>query len=189
MEAPATRVEPLIEAIIDELQGVNVPYAFYGHSFGAGLALEVAHALAERDQTLPTKLILSGRMPPHVGYSPLLGAMDDHQLWQHVCSESPLPLPPDASCSFARHVLGKLKADLVLNGQLTYRFIRPLPVPLYILNGRDDPLLEPQRLDEWQRYTSARFHSQCVPGGHFFFSSDFQRLYSPLLTTLDEQGS
>jgi surfactin synthase thioesterase subunit len=188
-EASATQIALLIGAIVDELRGVSVPYAFYGHSFGAGLALDVAHALAERDRPLPTQLILSGRMPPHAGYSPLLGAMDDHQLWQHVCSESPLPLPTDASCSFARHALGKLKADLALNAQLTYHFIRPLPVPLHILNGQDDPLLDPQRLDEWQRYTSAGFHSECVPGGHFFFSSDFQRLYSPLLTALNEQGS
>lgn len=180
LEAPVTRVAPLIAAILDELQGVSVPYPFYGRSFGAGLALDVAHALAERDQALPTQLILSGRMPPHTGYSPLLGAMDDHQLWQHVCSESPLPLPTDASCSFARHALGKLKADLALNALLTNRFIRPLPVSLHILSGRDDPSLEPQRLDEWQRYTSAGFHGECVPGGHFFFNRDLQRLYSSL---------
>ncbi|AVB17591.1 thioesterase [Pseudomonas syringae pv. tomato] len=189
MEAPVTRVAHVIEAILDALQSVGMPYAFYGHSFGAGLALDVTHALVERDRPLPTNLVLSGRMPPHTGYSPLLGAMDDNQLWQHVCSESLLPLPTDASCSFARHALGKLKADLALNAQLTYRFIRPLPVPLYVLNGQDDPLLELHRLDEWQRYTSKSFHSEYVPGGHFFFNINFQLLYLPLLTALDEQGS
>jgi surfactin synthase thioesterase subunit len=188
-EPLAASVKDLIEAIVDDLQGLTLPFAFYGHSFGAGLALEVAHSLAERGHPLPTRLILSGRMPPHTGYSPLLGAMNDDQLWQHICAQSPLPLPHDAACSFARATLAKLKADLALNAQLAYRFIRPLPVPLFALNGLEDPLIDTHRLDEWRAYTSVAFHSQCVPGGHFFFNNDFSLFYSILLTALSEQGS
>ncbi|QIH11023.1 MULTISPECIES: alpha/beta fold hydrolase [unclassified Pseudomonas] len=188
-EPAATCIHGLIDAIVEALQAFTRPLAFYGHSFGAGLALDVAHALVERGCQPPTRLVLSGRMPPHTGYSPLLGAMDDEQLWQHVCAESALPLPRDASCGFARQALVKLKADLVLNAQLTYRFIRPLPIPLYTLNGLDDPLIDTHRLDEWQRYSSIRYQGQCLPGGHFFFEKDFQRFYATLLTTLTEQDS
>ena len=187
-EAPALSVEQMINAIVTELQELTLPFAFYGHSFGAGLALDVAHTLATRGHPLPTQLVLSGRMPPHTGYSPLLGAMDDEQLWQHVCAQSLLPLPPDADCSFARATLNKLKADLALNAQLTYRFLQPLPMPLLILNGLDDPLIDTHRLDEWHPYSSVAFHSQCMPGGHFFFKSDFPRFYLTLLTHLSEQG-
>ena len=187
-EPPVANVHELIEAIVDALQALTLPFAFYGHSFGAGLALDVAHTLATRGHPLPTQLVLSGRMPPHTGYSPLLGAMDDEQLWQHVCAQSLLPLPPDADCSFARATLNKLKADLALNAQLTYRFLQPLPMPLLILNGLDDPLIDTHRLDEWHPYSSVAFHSQCLPGGHFFFKSDFPRFYLTLLTHLIEQG-
>lgn len=115
--------------------------------------------------------------------------MNDEQLWQHVCSQSPLPLPTDATCSFARTTVDKLKADLALNEQLTYRFIRPLPVPLLTLNGLDDPLIDTFRLNEWRAYTSVDFQGQCMPGGHFFFKRDFPRFYSILLTLFSEQGS
>ena len=188
-EAPALSVEQMINAIVTELQALTLPFAFYGHSFGAGLALDIAHALAERGHPLPTHLLLSGRMPPHTGYSSLLGAMNDQQLWAHIRAQSTLPLPPDPACSFARTAVKKLKADLALNQQLTYRFLRPLPVPLHTLNGYDDPLIAPHRLDEWGCYTSATFQSQCVPGGHFFFEDDFPRFYSFFLTALSEQGS
>lgn len=85
--------------------------------------------------------------------------------------------------------MDKLKADLALNEQLTYRFIRPLPVPLLTLNGLDDPLIDTFRLNEWRAYTSVGFQSQCMPGGHFFFKRDFPRFYSILLTLFSEQGS
>jgi len=187
-EPLAESVKDLIEAVIDNLQALELPYAFYGHSFGAGLALEVAHGLAERGLRLPTRLVLSGRMPPHTGYSPLLGAMSDDQLWQHICAQSPLPLPHDATCSFARATLTKLKADLALNAQLAYSLMQPLPVPLFVINGREDPLIDTDRLHEWRAYTSADFQSQCVPGGHFFFDTDFSLFYSILSTFLTEQG-
>lgn len=188
-EPQATSIKTVIAAIVDELQRLTRPFLFYGHSFGAGLALDVAHALAASGQALPSKLVLSGRMPPHTGYSPLLNTMSDSELWHYVCSESPIALPMETASSFARHTLAKLKSDLALNGQLSYRFTQTLPVPLHTINGLNDPLVETERLGEWSRYTNSHFQSHCLPGGHFFFKHDFQRFYSTLLSAVNEQGN
>nr|AAC46033.1 thioesterase [Pseudomonas syringae] len=186
MEGPVSGSRMLSEAILDALQSVGMPYAFYGHSFGAGLALDVTHALVDATRAADD-LVLSDA--PHTGYS---------RYWvrwtQPIVAESMLrePLATANGClvQFRQACAGQAQSrpSASMHNSLI-ALSGPLPVPLYVLNGQDDPLLELHCLDEWQRYTSKSFHSEYVPGGHFFFNINFQLLYLPLLTALDEQGS
>lgn len=171
-EPAPTAIGTIVEAVVEELRHFDRPFLFYGHSLGAGLALEVAHVLDRLGRATPDQLILSGRMPPHVKYSSLLIEMSDDELWEYIRAESLLDLPSDSSSPFARMALKLLQGDLDLNAQLTYQFIKPLPIPLDVINGIDDPLIDTARVDEWARYTSVRFRSHLLPGGHFYFRSD-----------------
>lgn len=49
--------------------------------------------------------------------------------------------------------------------------VRLLPVPVHLVVGRADPLLEEEDIGDWAR-TSDRFSHETVPGGHFHWSAD-----------------
>jgi coronamic acid synthetase CmaT thioesterase component len=87
----------------------------------------------------------------------------------YPCRQTPIAVS-------ARATLNKLKADLALNAQLTYRFLQPLPMPLLTLNGLDDPLIDTHRLDEWHPYSSVAFHSQYRLAGTFFLQKRLSAL-------------
>ncbi|BAI73716.1 CmaT protein (plasmid) [Azospirillum sp. B510] len=170
-EPAPTTVGEIVEATIADLLRLDRPCVFYGHSFGAGLALDIAHVLESRGHALPERLILSGRMPPHRKYSSLLINLSDGELWDYIREQSVIDLPPDYTSPFATMAIERVRADLDLNAQLTYASMKALPVPIDIINGRDDPLIEVAALDEWKGYSSSAFSNNVLPGGHFFFRS------------------
>jgi medium-chain acyl-[acyl-carrier-protein] hydrolase len=59
----ADLAEPIATAIMEEV-GVDVPFIFYGHSFGGLLSWLVITLLRERDFRLPQLLIVGGKEAP-----------------------------------------------------------------------------------------------------------------------------
>lgn len=66
-EAPVSEMSALINALIEHLQPeFNLPFAFFGHSFGALIAYELAITLRERQLPQPMHLFVSAFPDPRI---------------------------------------------------------------------------------------------------------------------------
>jgi hypothetical protein len=57
--------------------------------------------------------------------------------------------------------------------------ITPLPVPIHVLGGSDDPIVSEADLWQWRARTSAEFSVRTLRGGHFYLA-DKPRLFEIL---------
>ncbi|QYC44244.1 Linear gramicidin dehydrogenase LgrE [Nonomuraea coxensis DSM 45129] len=175
--------EPAAEdllALAADLAGtlaLDLPFGLFGHSFGALLAFEVAHALRRSGRATPDRLWLSSFPSPDV----------------------PRPEPevrhlPDADLLRTLHVRhGGIPGEVLDNPELlavvatyvradyaameTYRFRHdrdPLPCAVDVLAGADEHDLH-DRLPGWSRHTTGRFSSRLLPGGHFYLRQPANR--------------
>jgi surfactin synthase thioesterase subunit/glycosyltransferase involved in cell wall biosynthesis len=151
-EPPITEMERLIaeleRAILPFLTG---PYAFFGHSMGAGVAFELTRALRRSGAPLPRLLILSGARAPH-----LRGDVEMTDL---------LETTPEA-----------LRADVQLFTLHRYASESPLACPIAAYGGVSDPNVRPEHLEGWRDYTTANFKRREFPGGHFYLQTSLDEV-------------
>jgi surfactin synthase thioesterase subunit len=149
-------------------------YVFFGHSFGALLAFEVARAFHVQNQSLPTCLFLSAHRAAHLR-SHHRGERQRHSLahehfvdmvreWGFVSDEV---LENEDVLKF---ILPPLRSDLRLDELYKFEPGDPLPVHCFVSGGETDHSVSRDELKAWSvlfcsRY---RFEAKLYPGGHFY---------------------
>jgi surfactin synthase thioesterase subunit len=171
-EAPARRLEPLLEPLYQALLPLaDRPYAFFGHSMGTILAFELAARFAARHWRAPTVLIVSGRRAPHLparrrGYAHL----PDAAFVEAVASLNGIP---DAVLG-QRELLGLLLPTLRADFELveSYRPVGavPLAVPITAMLATQDPEVTIDEALEWASWTAAGFTLREFEGDHFYLA-------------------
>jgi surfactin synthase thioesterase subunit/glycosyltransferase involved in cell wall biosynthesis len=149
-------VNELERSILPFLTG---PFAFFGHSMGAGVAFELARALRRSGSPLPRILILSGARAPH-----LRGEVE----------------PPDDSGP----IPDALRSDVRLFSLHRYASEPPLACPIVAYGGASDPNVRPEHLEGWRDYTTASFRRREFPGGHFYLQTSVDRVLAALAEDL-----
>lgn len=143
--------------------------AIFGHSLGAVTGFELARWM-HGHAAPPVHLFLSARAwagLPRDALTPIWQADDDAMLAAMDRRFGSL----DTSLSHPEiraAVLPALRADLQLLDSYRYAAAPPLPCPLTVLAGRDDPSTSPASLSGWQQETTAAFDTVLFDGGHFF---------------------
>jgi medium-chain acyl-[acyl-carrier-protein] hydrolase len=156
--APAGRAGPVPDLLqlVNELERaiqplIGGPYAFFGHSMGAGVAFELARALRRSGSRMPQVLILSAARAPH-----LRGEV------------------PEGSAQVSE----ALDQDVRMFSLHRYASEPPLPCPIAAYGGASDPNVRPEHLEGWRDYTTASFLRREFPGGHFYLQSSVDLLLS-----------
>ncbi len=137
----------LARSIAQELRTVlnpNLEVYFLGHSMGAALAYETA-------------LLWKGPLSGFVAGS---------------CRAPQLRLNLPAVSQAALGGLSPLEADLALFNSYRPGAIRPLACPLWAFRGEEETGLSPSDVDAWSELTTNAFHSQSLPGGHFWIKEN-----------------
>ncbi|MET0674317.1 MAG: alpha/beta fold hydrolase [Bradyrhizobium sp.] len=180
----------LAERLAAELQRMPLdrPYGLFGHSLGALLAFEMAHALLDRGARAPSVLFASGAEAPTVR---------DGRKWKLPLSDDALRAelkdrqgtPDDVldNPAIMRAVLPVLRADFLMSGTYAYRRRKPLPCPIHVFGGDEDTTL-PDALDAWRRETSDGFDLDMLPGHHFFIHDQQSRLLSLIVPALAQRS-
>lgn len=170
---PHRLADRLAEELADRhrLEDPAVPYALFGHSLGALVAYELAHALIRRGAGSPRLLVASGTSAP---------AMRDDRDWRRPRSDSELiadlramggtPEEVIASPELMEMVLPVLRADFLMCGAYAFRPREPLPCPIRVLGGEQDDV-PGDALEGWRRETAGGFGLSLFPGGHFFIQA------------------
>ncbi|WIN00595.1 alpha/beta fold hydrolase [Actinoplanes oblitus] len=150
------------------------PYALFGHSLGAVVAVEAAYALRERG-TPPVWVGVSGRLPPgrSLAAPGLAADMPDDRLLRALHALGGLPDGLAAAPAFQQRFLELLRHDLrVLAGHRPDPARGPLPVPLTVFGSTEDPLTPVPELAGWAAMTTAPVRQRIFQGGHFPFRRD-----------------
>jgi medium-chain acyl-[acyl-carrier-protein] hydrolase len=142
-------------------------FLLFGHSLGALVAFEVA-------RRLPTAggLVASGCAAPPLLPSPRVrhaATLEGREFAEAVGFFG--GLPPEIVAAEELHdlLLPGVQADFRLVAGYRYRPTPVLDVDVTLINGDDDPHVDPAGLDRWSEVTSAAVRRHSSPGGHFYF--------------------
>ena len=149
---------------------LKAPYALFGHSLGALLACEMAHALRSLGCPEPVALFASGTAAPTMRADYDRGFAEpktDAELIEQLRTLNGTREEVLANDELMSLTLPVLRADFLLCGRFE-PIQRPLlKCPVHVLGGTDDRATTEQLIG-WSKETHGSFSVDMLAGGHFF---------------------
>jgi surfactin synthase thioesterase subunit/acyl carrier protein len=185
-ESPVEQLTFLIEELIAELQAfLDMPFAFFGHSFGALVSFELARTLRRKNLPQPIHLFASGSPAPQTP----IPVMSIHQLPDDEFAETLRQLggTPESilkNPEFARVYLPPLRADIKILETYVYNTESPLDSPITVFSGKQDSLVSQNDASAWRDQTLGKFDIQLYAGDHFFLHKNFATLLNKIQSDL-----
>ncbi|MEY9963331.1 surfactin synthase thioesterase subunit [Streptacidiphilus sp. MAP12-16] len=135
-------------------------FGFYGQSFGALLAYEVALALLPGRR--PELLVAAASPPPNRW----VDGIPEERNAEALLGSAGMGELIDAEPELRQLALGAIQADLDVRRTYRYLSLGPVESDLYAVVGSADPMLDEAQLDGWAELTTSLFDKWTVPGGH-----------------------
>ncbi|MBL1082709.1 thioesterase [Streptomyces actinomycinicus] len=175
-------VDELVDDVLPDVLAVPGPLVLVGHSFGAFLAHETAHRLAQAGRP-PEHLFVLGAGAP--GLTPLQPVGNDEEierLWR-LLGANPAGLErPEFRAGF----FPALRADLRAHAAFLPPADRPaLTLPVTAVYGNEDPVATEQAVSTWRHLCSGPFRTVEIAGGHFFPQTRVPDTIDALVRDLD----
>lgn len=149
---------------------LKAPYALFGHSLGALLACEMAHALRSLGCPEPVALFASGTAAPTMRADYDRGFAEpktDAELIEQLRTLNGTSEEVLANEELMSLTLPVLRADFLLCGRFEPVQRPLLKCPVHVLGGKDDRATTEQLIG-WRKETHGSFSVDMLAGGHFF---------------------
>lgn len=146
------------------------PYALFGHSLGALLACEMAHAFRVLGAAEPVALFASGTAAPTMRSDYDRGFAEpqsDEQLIAQLRTFQGTSEDVLANQELMSLTLPILRADFMLCGRFRPMQRPLLKCPVHVLGGKEDKATTEQLIG-WSQETLGSFSVDMMTGGHFF---------------------
>jgi medium-chain acyl-[acyl-carrier-protein] hydrolase len=188
MEPAITRMPGLIKAIAPAiLPYLDMPFAFFGHSMGTVISLELARYLRTRSGVEPAYLFVSGARAPQIqSTEPPSYNLPEAEFLDELRRLNGTPAEILEHPELMDLMLPVLRADFELVQTYVYRERKPLACPITAFGGSLDKEVGVRRLQAWRAQTTAGFSSKKIPGDHFFIHTSQPALLSALSQELDK---
>jgi len=172
---PMHRWPELLDLLVEDVQSsVSQPFAIFGHSMGALVGIELAHAIRSRYGHAPIWFGASACKAPGSRERKLdwLSCPEDEFIDQ-VRLLNGMPEELLQNREFMELVLPTLRADFHLCGSYELRDREPLECPMLVLGGSQDLEIarSPESLSAWARETRAPLERRELDAGHFFINT------------------
>ncbi|SFU22097.1 Surfactin synthase thioesterase subunit [Mesorhizobium sp. YR577] len=174
-------VDSAARAIVPLLDHGKV--VFFGHSFGALVAFEVAHLLSERGLNPPQHLFVSARGAPGDDQGNACSELGEEDLRALVRRLDGMSEEAMADERLMASVIPALRADLMALGTWHYKLRPPLAMPVTAMGGSEDRDCRVECLDVWKKETSSKFTRRVFSGGHFYLNRHSDAVLGMLLDT------
>lgn len=165
---------------------LRAPLALFGHSMGALVAIELAHALRASGAPLPLWVGASGCVAPQRRKLDLSWRdCPDETLVAELRSLGGTPPEVLGSPDLLDLVLPTVRADFHLCG--CYRPVRrpPLDCRLLVLGGVRDPISLPHdNLSAWSQETTGPCRVELIDGDHFFIHENEASVVDLVISSL-----
>lgn len=148
------------------------PYTLFGHSMGGWMAFDVAARLEERGAHAPEQLIVSACNAPDRGVTerdrfPRIEDADRRLLeWMREIGLLPAYVAEDPD--LAEMAIELMRADIVVRDSYRPRPGAAVSMPVQVLYGQDDEVIEPEVAAQWARVARGGLRVDALPGGHFY---------------------
>lgn len=146
--------------------------ALFGHSLGAVLAYEIAHALVRGGDVGVERLFVSGSPDPWTPRTSRASGLDDDEFLLRVREFAGYDHEALADPDMRELILPALRADVEMHESYTPGTDAPLAAPITALHARDDALVSAEQTAGWSKATSGPFQMVEVDGGHMYLTED-----------------
>jgi medium-chain acyl-[acyl-carrier-protein] hydrolase len=173
-EPPIRAISELVPMIVENLAPwLDQPYVLFGHSLGALIAFEVAHAIRSARLPLPRHLFVSASHAPQLPWPyPAVRHLGDREFLDEVHRRyNSVPQQVFDDPDLRDLVLPALRADFSLVETYRYTKQTALECPISAFGGQDDWTVPVESLTAWQHQTCKSFRVHMLPGNHLFLSS------------------
>ncbi len=186
----------LVKALAAVMEPLLItPIAFYSHSSGAGIALELARYLRKHMDVRPVHFFVGGWRAPHVESKfKFLDAIAEDEVFKdknipnikgHLRS---LEIPEEVlnNDDLFNEMLPSLRADILLGKRYHYYEDEPLDCPLTAFSGSNDTVFTEDQIKAWKKHTISKFSLKRVNGSHLFCRDNKEELLQMLTLELSE---
>ncbi len=175
-EAPVTGLPELVESLVPEVSALDRTFALFGHSMGALVAFELARRLRDLGLPGPRALYVSGYQAPDAPLQPPVYDLPRDELVRWLVEIGGIDESLAREDELLDVLLPALRADLGIVDTYRYRAGAPLPWPIRVLVGADDPSCQPADIAGWGAHSSAGCEVDVLPGDHFFVHDQAERI-------------
>jgi medium-chain acyl-[acyl-carrier-protein] hydrolase len=186
-EPPASGIPQIVDELVRAIRPLATqPFAFFGHSMGSLIAVQVARALADTGGPMPAHLVVSGRPAPHLPdiATPLAHLSDREFVAEIDRRYGGIPTEILDDADVLALLLPSLRADLAALESFRPVTAAPLPCPVTVFGGSEDRLTPREHLDAWRSVTSRSFRVRVFPGGHFYLDRQRADVLADISATL-----
>ncbi|HET9621311.1 MAG TPA: alpha/beta fold hydrolase [Kofleriaceae bacterium] len=172
-DPPVHDMHEAVAALADAMTPLlDRPYALFGHSMGALIALELARELDRRGLPAADALFAAGSPAPHrIAEAHRLHALDAAAFRRALIALDARNRAVIEHAELWALLEPVFRADFALVERYQPRAEPPIAVPVIALGGADDPVVAPDALDAWRDHTRGAFTRAVFPGDHFFIAS------------------
>ncbi|WKA26396.1 thioesterase II family protein [Bradyrhizobium roseum] len=184
-EKPFDQLSQLVNALLPDLrEELTVPFAFFGHSMGSLVALEVLERLAMENGPEAMCFFPSACRPPwcEARRRPTFD-LPESEFIEEVLALGGTPQELLADKSLVELFLPFLRADFRAAQTYSRKVRVKLRCPIFVYGGLDDPEVSQEDLSRWQDVCETLL-VRMFPGDHFFLHSAIESLMSALLRDL-----
>ncbi|TWD51522.1 thioesterase II family protein [Pseudomonas sp. SJZ131] len=166
---------------------LKAPYALFGHSLGALMACELAHAFRALGCPEPVALFASGTAAPSMRADYDRGFAEpktDAELIEQLRTLNGTSEEVLANEELMSLTLPVLRADFLLCGRFQPVHRPLLKCPVHVLGGKADKATTEQLIG-WSKETQGSFSVDMLAGGHFFIHEHEAKVLRVIKDQLD----